>query len=449
MKSLISKSHCGLIVLFLSVALHAPAQVVLLKADGNTGLPLRITRYGNPWIQRETSVFRTQLTTEFQKVDLPTARGSHEVWMINLPEESAQVYLGAGDTLYMQYTEVSGWHFESGNAAAFNGRISAIDRLCDSVLMQAAANKSQPVVKQVRQFADTILNTSARFGGEFEQGYLKFRVALTEISSESRSRKALIQRYFNSIPQPLNPAWMESFHQLFGSVLQQELIRDRSDTLKTAISNAQVDSIQHYFARRFPDWSSEIRDLALVLGLYREGYRKGISRGVILRNLERLLAGKSPNIQQFVEDIQDDWLRYQKGAQMPPFTYTSQGKTLNSETLLSKPLYLAYYPDLDLEVQRELLMLKALYAKYKSGISFLVVVNTTNEAYLNKVITETQPGFDVVSAARCSETFFQYPEREDTRTYLLLEAGGSVFQAPAEGPETGVDAAFLGLMKKR
>ena len=449
MKSPISMAKHGLLAVLLGILFPVSAQVLLLKADGSSTLPLRITRYGNPWIQREASVFRTQLTPEYQKVDLPAARSSQEVWMLNLPEESAQVYLGVGDTLYMQYSEVSGWLFESGNAAALNQRLTAIDRLCDNVLVQAGANKSQPLVKQVRQFADTVLNAPARFGGEFEQGYLKFRVALTEISTESRSRKALIQKYFTSSPQPANPAWMESFHQLFGGVLQQELIRDRSDSLKTAIAKVQTDSIQHYFSRRFPEWLTEIRDLTVVLGLYREGFRKGTSRDLIIRNLDRLQLNGSEYVKQFVADIQEDWMRYQKGAQMPSFTYTSQGKNLNSESLLNKPLYLAYYPDFDLDVQRELLMLKAMFAKYKSGISFLVVVNTNNEAQLSKVVAETQPGFDVVALSRCSDAFLRYPEREDTRTYLLLEAGGLVFQAPAEGPETGVDAAFLGLMKKR
>lgn len=425
------------------------AQVLQLRSFSAENPTLRITRYQNPWIQREVSVGQVFLNGNFQTIALPDATVNQQVWMLNLPNESMHVFLGIGDTLRLTYSDTAGWKGESGNALKLNKQIWDLDYRCDQALIQARLNRAVPFVKQVRYFADTLTASASHFESDFVRRYLFHRVALTEISADSRSRRALMQRYFNEKSQADNPAWLEAFQQLFGPVLQQELIRDRSDSLKTAIASVRSDSLRDYFTRRYPDWNSELRDLTLVLGLYREGYRKTFGRNLILRNLDALKGQGSASVLAFISDIEQDWARYEKGARLPVFTYSLGDKTTSSELLMKKPLYLAYYPEYNQETHRELLMLKAMFAKYKAGMQFFAVVNTTTELGLNKAIAEIQPGFDVVPLSHCSEEFSWYPERSDTPTYLLFESGGAIFQAPAEGPETSVDAAFSTLIRKR
>lgn len=438
-----------LLIAICCVALQMDAQVLQLRSYSGENPPLRITRYQNPWIQREATITQVLLNVDFQVISLPTAKAEKEVWMLNFPDESIHVFLGLGDTLMMTYSDSAGWKAESGNATKINQQIWDLDSRCDQALIKARMNRAVPFVKQVRYFADTLTASAALFESDLVRRYLFHRVALTEISADSRSRRALMQRYFNEKSQADNPAWLEAFHQLFGPVLQQELIRDRSDSLKTAISEVRVDSLRDYFVRRYPDWNPELRDLTLVLGLYREGYRKTFGRNLILRNLNALKEKGSASVLAFIDDVEQEWARYEKGARLPEFTYSMGDKTNSSDLLMKKPLYLAYYPEYNQETHRELLMLKAMFAKYKTGMQFFAVVNTTTESGLNKAIAEIQPGFDVVPLSQCSAEFSWYPERSDTRTYLLFEAGGAIFQAPAEGPETSVDAAFSTLIRKR
>lgn len=446
-----SRSIFQILLLILVGFLHSPvdAQVLLLRSHSAENPPLQITRYKNPWIQREVSVAQVLLNGNFQTIALPRATVPKEVWMLNFPDESMHVFLGTGDTLCLTYSDTAGWKGESGNALTLNRQIWDLDYRCDQALIQARMNRAVPFVKQVRYFADTLTASASRYENDLVRRYLFHRAALTEISADSRSRRALMQRYFKENSQSDNPAWLEAFHQLFGPVLQQELIRDRSDSLKTAISRVSSDSLRDYFARRYPEWNPELLDLTLVLGLYREGYRKTFSRDLILRNLNAIKGRGSTSVLAFIGDVEQDWARYRKGVRLPEFTCALGDKTISSEQMMKKPLYLAYYPEFNQDTHRELLMLKAMFTKYKSGMQFLVVVNTATESGLDKAIDEIQPGFDVVSMSRCSAEFSWYPERSDTRSYLLFEAGGAIFQAPAEGPETGVDAAFSTLIRKK
>jgi hypothetical protein len=79
---------------------------------------------------------------------------------------------------------------------------------------------------------------------------------------------------------------------------------------------------------------------------------------------------------------------------------------------------------------------------------FLVVVKTNAVAGLEKAISSMQPGFDVVTLSSCSSGIDSLLEKEDRTTYILLDRQGKIFQAPAEGPETSVEAAFTTLIKK-
>jgi hypothetical protein len=49
--------------------------------------------------------------------------------------------------------------------------------------------------------------------------------------------------------------------------------------------------------------------------------------------------------------------------------------------------------------------------------------------------------------ASCSQSFSALPENLNSPGYFLINKSGKFFKAPAEGPETGVEDSFLGLVK--
>jgi hypothetical protein len=53
----------------------------------------------------------------------------------------------------------------------------------------------------------------------------------------------------------------------------------------------------------------------------------------------------------------------------------------------------------------------------------------------------------VADFASCSDAFKDITETPNANGYFLINRKGQYYKAPAEGPETGVEDSFLGLVK--
>jgi hypothetical protein len=208
-----------------------------------------------------------------------------------------------------------------------------------------------------------------------------------------------------------------------------------------------IQGIRGFMASDTSLRNPNVRDLILLLGLYNESREKQFDKQLLVQLVSNIAESSTNETIKLVgQVILEDWLRYTKGREVPDFTFGLAEKPMSS--LFGKPIYICYYPVFDQDVSREILMLKGIYAKYKSEMHFLVVVKTNTAAGLEKAISAMQPGFDVVTLSSCSSGINSLLEKEDRTTYILLDRNGKIFQAPAEGPETGVEAAFTTLIKK-
>jgi hypothetical protein len=75
------------------------------------------------------------------------------------------------------------------------------------------------------------------------------------------------------------------------------------------------------------------------------------------------------------------------------------------------------------------------------------VVNTSEKAGLSRALESIKSTLLVSDFASCSDSFKEIPETINLNSYYLINRKGQFFKAPAEGPETGIEDAFLGLVK--
>jgi hypothetical protein len=92
-------------------------------------------------------------------------------------------------------------------------------------------------------------------------------------------------------------------------------------------------------------------------------------------------------------------------------------------------------------------MLQAFKERFKNEVEFLIVVKTNEKAGLIRALESINSTLLVSDWASCSEAFKEIPEAPNANGYFLINRKGRYFKAPAEGPETGVEDSFLGLVK--
>lgn len=429
--------------------LHAGTDVVLMLRALKAPFPVVKVLYHEDVIVQKDKVFQSfQLQSAYQEVKLPTSVWRCGYVSVESAENTLDVLIQPGDTLFMSFRgEDEGWQLDKGNALQRMKMVWTIDSLCDDALIRSRMNRAVPFVKQMRYFSDTLQTGLLTRIDPVARRYGVYRAALTEIEGDVRMRSELMQRYFSAAPQFDNPAWQEAFQKLFAGSLQRELVRAGGDTLRKALDEGASVKVDSILRERWAALHPEVRSLALWLGIYRRCQNRDVDRKPFMEWAQREKELGSPALALQMQVILEQWSRLAKGSALPEFSYDWGGKTASLAEWKGKPVYLVYYPNYNQEVHREWLMLKGLYAKYKSKMEFLVVVQSPSKAGLNRAIQELQGGYRIVPLDACSEAFREIPERLDQRSYILLDAKGAVFQAPAEGPETGVDQAFPSLIR--
>jgi peroxiredoxin len=371
-------------------------------------------------------------------------------FMLNVGEASASVYLGERDSLWMEFdASKDTWKYVKGTSIALNKKIIKLDSLCDNSLLKFSMLPAAKRMKEMRYFADTLRNSTPFNAADFYSVYLRYRTVYCEIVTDVRKRSDLARLHFSQPPYVNNPAYMEAFRALFSGFVRQKLNGPTGDSLKQAMLTANHFKYWSELKRDTNLQDETVRDLIGLLGIYEEASNKQFDRKVLIeltRHFDSI--EEEPEVSSIAKLMLYDWERFQKGKIVPDFSYQMNGERKQLSSLRGKPVYLCYYPVFDEETRRELLMLKGMYTRYKTEMNFLVVVRTSAQAALSRANAELSTGFDIVSFADCSPEFIEICEQSLARTYMLIDRKGAIFQAPAEGPETGVEAAFLNLIKR-
>lgn len=426
-----------------------PFRAVLMLRTTGAGRSCQVTKFSDPVVMKELLVFDVLLIKEYLPITLDIWAPTQS-FQLNVGEASASVFLNDKDSLWMDFDASNDtWKYVKGTSIELNNKIIKLDSLCDNSLLKFSMLPPARRNKEMRYFADTLRKSTPFNSKDFYSVYLTYRTAYCEIVTDVRKRSDLARMFFSEQPHVDNPAYMEAFRALFSGYVRQKLNSPSGDSLKKAILTSNHFQYWSELKKDTNLTNETVRDLIGLLGIYEEASNKQFDRKVLIeltRHFDSI--EEEPEVSTIARLMLYDWERFQKGKMAPDFSYQMNGERKQLSSLRGKPVYLCYYPVFDEETRRELLMLKGMYTRYKTEMNFLVVVRTSAQAALSRANTELSTGFDIVSFADCSPEFMEICEQWMARTYMLIDRKGAIFQAPAEGPETGVEAAFLNLIKR-
>jgi hypothetical protein len=135
-----------------------------------------------------------------------------------------------------------------------------------------------------------------------------------------------------------------------------------------------------------------------------------------------------------------------KGTDFPALG-CDDGHFWQQDKWMGMPVYLAILPDFSPNSELVIRQFAAFQTKYAKEIHFALLIPEADEKAISRLRLQF-PGVFVTSMETCRahlEAIFPALNRTN---YILIDRDGKVYQNPAEGPETGVEAAFLNLIKR-
>jgi hypothetical protein len=385
---------------------------------------------------------KAQDIIEFQEKVLPIK--------VSLNAYEKEIYLQNADTFLLIYNNLND-QIEISNTNKLNKNIELINVACNDFFFKAAKKEGAPLPsKQTRYFCDSLKRNFIDTNDLYLKNYLKFKLAYVEISANARSRREAGKLYFNSNELHYDlPVWCDAFLSLYKNYFNQYLNSKKGLLLKQKmLEKADWQAIVKEFQNDSIVLTDELHKLIIIQGIDEQFQMKAPNKTYLLDLLESAI--KIEKNKQLIYSAQTLFKHYSSfkiGKMLPDLTLIDarNNEKFNSTLIKNKAIYFCYYPTFNYLTQQEIIFLKGIYRKYESKIQFLVVVNT-DEKLLEIALKNLLLPFPMATFNSSSETINQWIERKDVINYLLIDKTGKIYQSPAEGPETGVEAAFLGLI---
>jgi len=360
-----------------------------------------------------------------------------------------EIYAAPNDSIILNF---NGTDLDIININSINKNIQDINEACNNFFFRAAKREGAPLpAKQTRAFCDSMLLHFKDTSISFVKEYLKYKLAYVEISANARSRKEAGKKYFsNNLIQYNNPAWNDAFINLYKGYFNQYLNSKKGVTLKSLFTDKKgYKELFDEFSKDTIVFASEIKKLVLIQGLNELLQLKQPDKKYYFSILAEVKAvEKSPEINSSIQAIISHYSKFEVGntpAELSLIDARNKNE-INLSKLKGKAVYFCYYPLFNQLTQQEIIFLKGIYKKYQSKIEFIVVADA-EESTIAAVSKNLALPFPIASASSASTNISKWLERKDVINYMLIDSNGKIYQAPAEGPETGIEAAFLGLIK--
>jgi hypothetical protein len=367
---------------------------------------------------------------------------------------SKEVYVPINDTIDLHFDKTKSTFTLSNDVFNRNKRIAELNSLIDDELNR--------FYKSRRLFSDkkrlVSISDSARLAAlESTDSYFKqwalFICSDLDIASGLLSQVDLHKRSFsNEASAPENPAWQRAFLAIFDNDLLVRIQGKNSTRYKGAIQKQQLDSLVNLFQRDTFISNPQFRDWLILYDLS----QISTIRELRLEDVYSLLLQfiRKPNINPIVkneaERLSKRWSSQIKGKQFPDLQFWC----FNSESNFSlyemkgKPIYVALLPDYSMNSQLVIKQFQALHSKYGKEMRFLAIVNDVTKKDQVSLL-KNNPDIITGSMESCKVKLDAiFPELNRIQ-FFILDRYGNVFQNPAEGPETGVEDAFLNLIKMK
>ncbi len=441
----------NLIVLFVLISANLFAQnkaYITVKSTAPQTQEFRIVTFKEPIIAEEIPLGNIKLNNKIGSSEIEFNSNIIPILIFSSNAE-IELYVAANDTVILNY---NGLDLEIININILNKSIQDINMACNNFFFRASKREGAPLpAKQTRAFCDSMLLHFKDTNTVYIKEYLKYKIAYVEISANARSRKDASKKYFSDNQlQFTNLAWKDAFSTLYKGYFIQYKNSKKGEQLNALISNKKgYTDLLAEFSKDSVIFSTEIKKLVFLQGLNELFQVKQPEKKYLLSLLlEAKMLEKSPEIVSSIDAIILHYSKFDVGNKPAELTLIDarNKNEINLSKLNGKAIYFCYYPLFNQLTQQEIIFLKGIYKKYQAKIEFIVVADA-DESTIEAVAKNLALPFPIASASSANANISSWLERKDVINYMLIDSNGKIYQAPAEGPETGVEAAFLGLIK--
>lgn len=436
--------HC------LTANLHAQV-IVKLNTSGYSG-QLELSWPLDPLSSRENvvDIYAGKGSAVVQRLEIHSCQSLRIRFLFS---EQAFLIKPGLDTLEFVYDgHRKSWWIKSGNDEFYRQGIE-IDSIADHALLKMGRPGTASAVRKAKVASDSLRQKYSSLEPCIAD-YARLTAAFIELSSGVPADSNFIHRaMLGAMRNSMNPAFSTLFHSLFDGGLTRQLKLKSSEIWEMA-----YDSIEPYAA--FKGW------LRKNTGIQNDTLLNWVLLNTVLEMQNTGSAPKDEMLDlirsmkiQLGDPIMIDLLNHleirirfcSRGNQFPDFRFTDSrtNTVIRLSELKGKPIYLIYLPDGGDLLLENLLYLSAFQKKFGKEISFVALVNQSNTKALNELAQQQGFQFHLASYLQCEDFNPDVLESLRIPGYVLIDRNGLIWQNPAESPVTGVEAAFLNLIRHK
>jgi hypothetical protein len=444
-----SSNLIAVILLFVSTFVYSQSAFVRLSADGLK--KKEIQRIENNGIIRNSSYITYLLVDEKGHLQFDVA-SQHwpKIQILAYGDASIELTLDRNDTLDLTWN-VSKKNFEITRNTRLNEDVSALNSHVNKLIVDFTKRPpNRQNFKSFIQASDSLRRVSQRNTNAYVSSYQWYAAGDLDMMSAQFSQERLIQRIFkNRLPQPLHPAWRNTFHSIYENSMLNDVAKGNTDLLKDNIKQGRWSILYDWVAADTNLCDSVSCKWVVLKNCYDLSFHAGYDLPQLYTVLED---AKSYYIYDTImknelESILNYWKPRIKGNDFPDLKITDlrTGKSSKLTGFNGKPVYFGILPDYSLSSMLIISQFKALETKYGKMIEFVLIL-PKNSAKQETLIKQ-YPSLTFVALENSDGVVKELFTRNDQAGYAMINSKGKTYQFPAEGPETDVENAFWGLIK--
>lgn len=449
-KQLVLSKLFACILLLLSCVAKSQSAFIRLSADVLKGKEVQL--YENQGVVHNSVHLTNFPLGSTGSINIPVISPNWPaVRVLSYGDASIEITLVQNDTIELGW-ETEKKSFNILRNTLLNKEVNDINDLVNNLIIDYSArgfNGRNP--SKILRTADSLTAASLVQKNKYISTYQWFASADLKMISGRFSQEALIKSEFiGREVEPSHPAWRNSFHLIYENSILNNLAQGNLDVLKSKFSQAQWSIPYDWIANDSAICESLLCAWVTLKACYDLSYKQGYNLSdlfYVIKDGKSYFASNAEMMHEMTS-ILDFWNPRIRGNVFPDFEF----KSLNDNRLIrlskfrGKPIYVGFLPDMSTSSMLIISQFKALQKKYGKEIHFLLFIPSQDANSID--LMKNYPNLEFADNVSISIEIGKLFGRNDQAGFLLLNRKGETYQFPAEGPETDVENAFLGLMKE-
>jgi peroxiredoxin len=279
---------------------------------------------------------------------------------------------------YFNFSQQENLRLQISDPAApdLNRMIQDFNQLYNRLMLEQFNDAYSRISKeQVKNLVDTLEISPGNADLPYFHNYVRYRLALLELSSRIKSRESIAEEYLNA--QPIlynNIEYIEFFIQFFSQFLLTSPREIPVTELKDMVNEAATyHSLEERLNRFTYITGAEFRELALLKGLMDLYHTGGYERQQILTFYKQLASqSRFEKIREIANNLVTVSTRFARGTRAPEITvHDKDGQEKKLTEINASPTYVIFYSSKNLSCIAELDMVGDIMKEFKGKISFI------------------------------------------------------------------------------